>query len=50
MTQASKNPVVQKLVKVAPPSREEMLQAHPVLTRNARLTREDYIALGILSR
>jgi len=26
------------------------LQAHPLHTRNARLTREDYIALGILRR
>jgi hypothetical protein len=47
---ASKKSAVQTLVKVAAPTREEMLQAHPLHTRNARLTREDYIALGILSR
>jgi len=49
-TKASKKPVMQTLVKVAAPTREEMLQAHPLHTRNARLTREDYIALGILRR
>ena len=50
MTQASKNPVVQKLVKVDAPTREEMLQAHPLHTRNSRLTRADMIELGILRR